>query len=216
MLIVHRILYIYCFINGTYLLNLHTVKYKTRKKIWDQVYTSIFFVCFFLLLGQNLGSFVETFLLKRRFFICFVKNLFFGAWAGQSQAFRGGAGAKKKIYGAGAEENGSAPQHCIFIYRYVSLKKTYPICLGQFGRVGTTGVNAFLLCMTMTDTEMLEKTACRSNNKKLVLSVFVEAFNGGLTWQVVGGGRREKDSRFGSQPLIVPDSYQAKNERADK
>ena len=101
-------------------------------------------------------------------------------------------------------------------FRYVTLKKTYPICLGQFGRVGTTGVNAFLLCMTMTDTEMLEKTACRSNNKKLVLSVFVEAFNGGLTWQVVGGGRREKDSRFGSQPLIVPDSYQAKNERADK
>ena len=209
MLIVHRILYIYCFINGTYLLNLHTVKYKTRKKIWDQVYTSIFFVCFliFLLLGQNLGSFVETFLLKRRFFICFVKNLFFGAWAGQSQAFRGGAGAKKKNIWSRSRGKW---------FRYVTLKKTYPICLGQFGRVGTTGVNAFLLCMTMTDTEMLEKTACRSNNKKLTLSVFAEAFNGGLTWQVVGGGRREKDSRFGSQPLIVPDSYQAKNERADK
>ena len=42
--------------------------------------------------------------------------------AGRSRAFMGGAGAeiflpeagakKKKIFGSGAEENGSAPQHC--------------------------------------------------------------------------------------------------------
>ena len=68
-------------------------------------------------------------------FLFYIKICFFGAGAGagRSRAFMCGAGAdisnlepepKKKISGAGAEENGSAPQHCLLQHGYTEFTRT--------------------------------------------------------------------------------------------
>ena len=70
------------------MLVLPTDKYKTEYYFWR--WLNPFFLRFLK------SKFIEAFILKSRFFKCFVSNFFFGAGAGRNRDFLGGAGAEKR------------------------------------------------------------------------------------------------------------------------